>query len=161
MENQQPRRRHFCRGDYAPKAFEFARKYTPNNAKLYINEYNLETSDRKRQALIDFVKYIDENGGHVDGIGTQMHVQKNISKEQVDKMFKELAATRKLIRITELDVALSTEAKTLADYELQGEVYYMILTSYFENVPENQQGGITIWSLTDAPEEHEYRLNGD
>ncbi len=147
--------------EYAAKAFEFARKYSPNNADLYVNDYNLETSDRKRAALIEFVKYIDANGGHVDGIGTQMHVHKSITKEQVDKMFKELAATGKKVRITELDVALGTEAKTLADYELQGEVYYMILTSYFENVPEAQQGGITIWSLTDAPEEHEYWLKGD
>ena len=147
--------------EYAPKAFEFARKYSTNNADLYVNEYNLETSDRKRAALIEFVKYIDANGGHVDGIGTQMHVQKNITKEQVDKMFKELATTGKKVRITELDVALGTEAKTLTDYELQGEVFHMILTSYFENVPEAQQGGITIWSLTDAPEEHEYWLKGD
>ena len=147
--------------DYAVKAFQYARQYMKNDAKLYVNDYNLETSDRKRAKLIEFVKYIDDNGGKVDGIGTQMHVQKSITKEQVDKMFKELAATGKLIRITELDVALGTEAKTLADYELQGEVYHMILTSYFENVPEPQQGGITIWSLTDAPEEHEYWLNGD
>lgn len=147
--------------EYAAKAFEYARKYSPNNAKLYVNDYNLETSDRKRAKLIDFVKFIDANGGKVDGIGTQMHVSKSITKEQVDKMFKELAATGKLVRITELDVALGTEAKTLEDYELQGEIYYMILTSYFENVPEAQQGGITIWSLTDAPEEHEYWLKGD
>ena len=147
--------------DYAVKAFQYARQYSPNNADLYVNEYNLETSDSKRAKLIEFVKYIDEHGAKVDGIGTQMHVQKTITKEQVDKMFKELAATGKKVRITELDVALGTEAKTLADYELQGEVYYMILTSYFENVPEAQQGGVTIWSLTDSPDEHEYWLKGD
>ena len=147
--------------EYAVKAFQYARQYMTNNADLYVNEYNLETSDRKRAALIEFVKYIDDNGGQVDGIGTQMHVQKTITKEQVDKMFKELAATGKKVRITELDVALGTEAKTLADYELQGEVYHMILTSYFENVPESQQGGITMWTLTDNADEHEYWLTGD
>ncbi|MCI9285224.1 MAG: hypothetical protein HFJ91_05435 [Muribaculaceae bacterium] len=152
---------YYCGMDYAVKAFQFARQYSPNNAKLYVNDYNLETSPSKLAKLIEFVKYIDEHGGQVDGIGTQMHVQKSITREQVDAMFQTMAKTGKLVRITELDVALGTEAKTAADYELQGEVYNMILTSYFENVPEAQQGGITIWSLTDAPEEHEYWLKGD
>ncbi len=37
----------------------------------------------------------------------------------------------------------------------------MILSSYFENVPEAQQSAVTIWTLSDNKKEHEYWLKGD
>lgn len=152
---------YFIGKDYAAKAFEYAAKYNPNGAKLFVNDYNLETNPNKLAELIKFVEYIDANGGHVDGIGTQMHVQKSITKEQVDAMFKTLAATGKLIRITELDVAMSLSKLSAADQQTQADVYKMILDSYFENIPAEQQSGVTIWGLSDKEDEHEYWLKGD
>lgn len=151
--------------EYASKAFEYARQYCGPDAKLFVNDYNLETSPGKLQALIDFAKYIDENnstgGPLVDGIGTQMHVQASITKEQVDAMFKVMAATGKLVRVTELDVAVGTANPTAEQLLQQAQAYKMIFESYKENVPEAQQSGITIWTLSDNPAEHEYWLNGD
>lgn len=152
--------------DYAVKAFQYARKYADEignpDMKLYVNDYNLETSPAKLAKLIEFVNYIDNNGAHVDGIGTQMHVSgTSITKEQVDEMMKTLASTGKYIRITELDVAMGTANPSLEQQQQQADVYQMILESYFENIPEAQQHGITIWSLTDNAKEHEYWLNGD
>lgn len=151
--------------DYAVKAFQYARKYADQvnpEMKLFVNDYNLEVSPNKLAKLIEFVNYIDNNGSHVDGIGTQMHVNGNsITKEQVDEMMKTLASTGKLIRITELDVAMGTASPSLEQQQQQSDVYKMILTSFFENIPEAQQHGITIWSLTDNAKEHEYWLNGD
>lgn len=143
--------------EYAIKAFEFARKYAPN-AQLYVNEYNLETSTAKLAELINFVNYIDENGSvKVDGIGTQMHVDgTTITKDQVDLMFQTLAATGKLIRISELDVRIGTTSPTEDDLQTQSDVYQMIIESYKENIPEAQQGGITLWTLSDAADEHTY-----
>ncbi len=37
----------------------------------------------------------------------------------------------------------------------------MIISSYFENVPEAQQSAVTIWTLSDNKKEHEYWLTGD
>lgn len=147
--------------EYAVKAFEFARKYCPSGSKLFVNDYGLEGSPKKLEALIGFVKYIDDNGQKVDGIGTQMHVQASITKEQVDAMFKVMAATGKLVRVTELDVAVGTTNPTAEQLLQQAEAYKMIFESYKENVPEAQQSGITIWTLSDNPAEHEYWLNGD
>ncbi|MCM1355498.1 MAG: endo-1,4-beta-xylanase [Staphylococcus sp.] len=152
---------YYCGMDYAVKAFEYAAKYSPNGAKLFVNEYNLETSPSKLAKLIEFVNYIDNHGAHVDGIGTQMHVQKSITKEQVDAMFQTLAATGKLIRITELDVALGTASPSAEEQQNQANIYQMILTSYFENIPEAQQSAITIWGLSDNAKEHEYWLKDD
>ncbi len=148
--------------EYAVKAFEYARKYAPADTKLYVNDYNLETNPSKLAALIDFVKYIEDNGQVVDGIGTQMHVQAaSITRAQIDAMFKTMAATGKLVRVTELDVALGTSSPSAEQLETQANVYQMIFESYKENVPEAQQSGITIWTLSDNAAEHEYWLSGD
>ena len=152
---------YYCGMDYAVKAFEYAAKYNTNGSKLFVNEYNLETNPSKLAKLIEFVEYIDNNGAHVDGIGTQMHVSSSISKEQVDAMFKTLAATGKLIRITELDITVGTKTPSADQLQKQADCYQMILTSYFENIPEAQQSAITIWGLSDNEKEHEYWLKDD
>lgn len=147
--------------EYATKAFEYARKYCSTGTKLYVNDYNLESSPNKLVALIDFVQYIEDNGQEVDGIGTQMHVSSSITKDQVDAMFKTMAATGKLIRVTELDVQVGTTTPSAEQLATQAEVYQMIFDSYRINVPQAQQSGITIWTLTDSKKEHEYWLPND
>lgn len=161
--------------DYPVKAFQLARKYLPAETKLFVNDYNLETSPNKLDALIKFVKDIDEKNGTpiVDGIGTQMHVslscsddaEKNaaniaVLKEKVDAMFKTMAATGKLVRVTELDLSLGTSSPSSNQYKAQSDAYRMIMESYKANVPAAQQSGITIWSLSDNEAEHEYWLKG-
>lgn len=130
----------------------------------------------------DDVTYYDEapeeteaNGSPiVDGIGTQMHVSirptddaaKNAEviadlKAKVDAQFKTMAATGKLVRVTELDVALGTSSPSSAQYQAQADAYRVIAESYYANVPAEQQSGITIWSLSDNEDEHEYWLKGE
>jgi GH35 family endo-1,4-beta-xylanase len=153
---------YFIGKDYGAKAFEYARKYAPSSdVKLFVNDYNLETSPAKLAALIDFINYIDANGGHVDGIGTQMHVSSSITKDEVDAMFKTMAATGKLVRITELDVSVGTTSPSTAQAAAQAAAYQMIIESYFENVPEAQQSAITLWTLSDNAKEHLYWLKDD
>lgn len=163
--------------DYAVRAFQYARKYLPAETKLFVNDYNLEVSPGKLSALINFINDIDKANGTpiVDGIGSQVHfdlkaatddVATNDSiikvlKGRVDQMFKTMAATGKLIRVTELDVALGTSSPSAAQYKCQSDCYKMIFESYKENVPEAQQSGITIWGLSDNADEHEYWLKGD
>lgn len=147
--------------DYGAKAFEFARKYAPTGTKLFVNDYNLETNPSKLNSLIEFVNYIDENNATgqplVDGIGTQMHViASSITREQVDAMFKTMAATGKLVRVTELDVRIETKSPSAEQLATQADIYQMVFDSYRENVPEAQQSGITIWSLSDNAAEHTY-----
>ena len=161
--------------DYPVKAFQLARKYLPADTKLFVNDYNLETSPKKLEALIKFAKEIDEKNGSpiVDGIGTQMHVTLNCSddaeknaasiaelKTKVDAMFQTMAATGKLIRVTELDLSLGTGTPSSNQYKAQSDAYRMIVESYKTNVPEAQQSGITVWSLSDNEAEHEYWLKG-
>ena len=155
--------------EYATKAFEYARKYCRPETKLFVNDYNLEVSPAKLDALINFVKYIDEhnetNAPIVDGIGTQMHaVAADLTREKIDEMFKKLAATGKIIRITELDVRHTYEPTANPSAEQlmkQADVYRWIIESYKENVPATQQSGFTIWSLSDHTDEHTGWFTGD
>ena len=150
--------------DYAVQAFKLARQYAPADMKLYVNDYNLETNPSKLAKLIEFVNYIDQNGGQtlVDGIATQMHVDmNNLTREQVDQMFQTMAATGKMVRVSELDVKVGTATPTADDLQKQSDVYQMIIESYKENVPEAQRGGFVIWGVSDAADEHEYWIPND
>jgi GH35 family endo-1,4-beta-xylanase len=148
--------------DYAVKAFKWAREYSANKDELlFINDYNLEYNLDKCRGLIDYVKYIDSHGARVDGIGTQMHIDINADKEKITEMFKLLAATGKLIKISELDIGLGTgitsDNATPQQYEEQEEMYNYVIKEYFKLIPKNQQYGITLWSPLDSPEGSSWR----
>ncbi len=149
--------------DYAITAFNLARQYG-NGAtdKLFINDYNLETNEAKLAGLITYVNYIESKGATVDGIGTQMHLSLSgksdaditALKGQIDKMFQTLAATGKLIKVSELDVALGTASPTDVQYDAQSDIYQYVVDSYKKYIPQAQQYGITIWGVSDNAAEH-------
>ncbi|MDR0834457.1 MAG: endo-1,4-beta-xylanase [Candidatus Symbiothrix sp.] len=147
--------------DYAVTAFKAARAADANSAELFINEYNLESSNNKLEGLINYVQYIEGQGASIDGIGTQMHMDiKYTTKDGIDNMFKKLAATGKLIKISEMDIKAG-ESPTAEDYAAQAELYRYAIESFIKNVPEPQRYGATVWSISDNDKEHEYWLKGD
>ncbi len=156
--------------DYAVTAFKLARQYGNGDSdKLFINDYNLEVSEAKLAGLIDYVTYIESKGAKVDGIGTQMHLSlsgKDANgianlKQQIDKMFQTLAASGKLIKVSELDIALGTASPTDTQFADQAEMYRYVIESYKKYIPQAQQYGITIWGVSDDPAEHENWLPDD
>ena len=156
--------------DYAVTAFKLARQHGNGDSdKLFINDYNLEVSEAKLAGLIDYVTYIESKGAKVDGIGTQMHLSLSgkdakgivILKQQIDKMFQALAASGKLIKVSELDIALGTASPTDTQFADQAEMYRYVIESYKKYIPQAQQYGITIWGVSDDPAEHENWLPDD
>lgn len=138
--------------------------------KLFINDYNLESSwdyNKKLKSLIHWIGEWESDGvTKIDGIGTQMHVTVNMNAEKqkaqeaaVVNQFKLLAATGKLIKISELDMAIKdaedkvvkTVDATEEQLAAQKAYYNFIIKAYFENIPAAQRYGITQWSLTDSP----------
>jgi GH35 family endo-1,4-beta-xylanase len=139
--------------DFGVKAFTYAAEADPD-AKLFINDYNLEYSTAKLDSLIAYVAEIRGKGARVDGIGTQMHVNINTNKDAIDNHFKKLAATGLLVHVSELDIGVNTNnaasiAFTDALETTQAEMYNYIITSYMRNVPKPQRYGVTIWGLLD------------
>ena len=141
--------------DFAVKAFKLARQYGNATDKLFINDYNLESRIDKLDGLIEYVKYIEAQGGKVDGIGTQMHISLTTDKEKIAQMFQKLAASGKLIKISELDVRLGTNAPTVAQQASQSEMYQYVIDMYKKHIPVPQQYGITVWGVSDSVKEHE------
>jgi len=138
----------------ALKAFNYAHAADPN-ALLFINDYNLESNSVKLDSLIALVKEVQSKGGHVDGIGTQMHINLNTSTSGIDAMFVKLAATGLKVRISELDIALNTAQSasftpTSTQYAQQATLYHYVVNSFKTNVPKAQQYGITVWGVSDS-----------
>jgi endo-1,4-beta-xylanase len=139
--------------DFGVKAFSYAAAADPA-AKLFINDYNLEYSTAKLDSLIAYVAEIRARGAKVDGIGTQMHVNINTSKSQIDNHFVKLAATGLLVHVSELDIGVNTSnAPGLVFTETleiaQADMYNYIITSYMRHVPRPQRYGVTIWGVLD------------
>lgn len=93
----------------------------PSQLKLFINDYNLETwydGNQKLKSLIHWIKDVWEpRGAKIDGIGTQMHVtyilnptDQKAQEDAIVNMFQLMAATGKLIKISELDMGIAENA---------------------------------------------------
>lgn len=145
--------------DYAVTAFKLARQYGNAGDVHFINDYNLEYDLNKCRGLIAYVGYIESKGAKVDGIGTQMHIDINASKDRIAEMLRLLAATGKLIKISELDigVGVKTAQATAEHYKAQAEMYKYVIDKYFELVPAKQRYGITLWSPLDSPASSSWR----
>ncbi len=155
--------------DYVRFAVAKAREYGPEDIKLFINDYNLESdwdNNQKLKSLIAWIKRWEADGvTKIDGIGTQMHVsyysnpEIQASKEKhITEMFKLLAASGKLVRVSELDIEFKDEqgnnvvVEKMTDAQLRkvSDFYKWIIQQYIANVPAAQQYGFCIWTAVDA-----------
>lgn len=170
--------------DYVRVPIKYARQYfaenggNPDELKLFINDYNLESDwddNQKLKSLIQWIEQWESDGvTKIDGIGSQMHISyymnpetQKSKEEHVVKMLELMAATGKLVRITELDMGLvdengndvPTDQVTLEQHKLMSDYYKFIIRKYLEIVPVEQQFGITMWCQTDSPEGSGWRPN--
>lgn len=164
--------------DYVRTAVAAARKGfadaggNPEELKLFINDYNLETAyddNKKLKSLIHWIEEWEKDGiTKIDGIGSQMHVtcsmdpaKQKENEEAYVNMLKLMVASGKdkLVRISELDMGLEdmngnlvkTTDMTEEQHKAMRAYYEFIVKKYFEIVPENQQWGICQWCATDSP----------
>lgn len=163
--------------DYVRIVISKARQYfaeyggNPSDLKLFINDYNLESwwdGNKKLKSLIHWIEKWESDGvTKIDGIGTQMHVSyilneadQKAQEEAIVNMFKLMAETGKLVKISELDMGITerafadgikTENVTYEQKQKMAEFYQFIIQKYFEIIPVAQQYGITQWAATDSP----------
>lgn len=169
--------------DYVRILESRARKYfkeyggDPSKLKLFINDFNLESwwdDNKKVKSLVEWIRRWESDGvTKIDGIGTQMHVSyilneadQKAQEDAIVNMFKILAASGKLIKISELDMgivdkthgtAVKTENVTYEQQLKMAEFYQFIISKYFEIIPVEQQYGITQWCATDSPADSGWR----
>lgn len=161
------------------KARQYFQEYggNPSDLKLFINDYNLESwwdGNQKAKSLVHWIQTWESDGvTKIDGIGTQMHVSyilndadQKAQEESIVNMFKILAASGKLIKITELDMGIvenafgtgiKTEDVTFEQLQKMSDFYKFIISKYFEIIPAAQRYGITQWCATDSPVDSGWR----
>lgn len=167
---------------YVRTAVAAARKYfkefegDPAKLKLFINDYNLESDwddNKKLKSLIHWIgTWESDKVTKIDGIGTQMHISyfadpatQKSKEEHIVEMFKLMAASGKLVKITELDMGYvdgsgkSVKTANLTDeqHRAMAGFYTFIIKKYFEIIPAAQRYGITQWCMTDSPESSSWR----
>lgn len=171
--------------DYVRTAVAAARKGfadaggNPEELKLFINDYNLETAyddNKKLKSLIHWIEEWQKDGvTKIDGIGSQMHVsccmdpvEQKKREDAYVNMLNLMVSTGKLVRISELDMGLEVKKNEVKDgeypyvqvnttdmteeqHKAMRAYYEFIVKKYLEIVPENQQWGICQWCATDSP----------
>ena len=165
--------------EYVRQACRLARKYGPEDVKLFINDYNLESDwddNKKVKSLINWIKKWEADGvTKIDGIGTQMHIScyesesiLNNIKKHITTMFQLMANSGKLVRVSELDMGYvrgtnrwgassKTSELTEAEHKKMADFYEWIFKEYFRIIPPEQQWGICQWCGTDAPNNSGWR----
>lgn len=162
--------------DYVRTAVKAARESfaahngNPEDLKLFINDYNLESDwdgNGKLKSLIQWIKDWEADGvTKIDGIGSQMHIScygdaktQESKKNGIVNMLKLMAESGKLVRISELDMGyvdatgknVNTTEMTEAQHKEMRELYEFVVKKYLEIIPESQQWGICQWCPTDSP----------
>ena len=170
--------------DYVRIAVAAARKGfadaggNPEELKLFINDYNLETAyddNKKLKSLIHWIEEWEKDGvTKIDGIGSQMHVsccmdpvEQKKREDAYVNMLNLMVRTHKLVRISELDMGLEvpnvdknskdpyiqvkTTDMTEEQHKAMRAYYEFIVKKYLEIVPKEQQWGICQWCATDSP----------
>lgn len=170
--------------DYVRTAVAAARKGfadaggKPEELKLFINDYNLETAydqNKKLKSLIHWIEEWEKDGVTViDGIGSQMHVsccmdpvEQKKREDAYVNMLNLMVSTGRLVRISELDMGLEvpnldknskdpyiqvkTTDMTEEQHKAMRAYYEFIVKKYLEIVPKEQQWGICQWCATDSP----------
>lgn len=140
----------FIGKDYAVDAFKLARQHGNPDDILFISESGMESNLSKAEALIDYVSYIEENGGKVDGIAAKMVLNLNSNMQNVSELLRMLAATGKKIKISDLEIRLNDSQPSLVALITQGDMYKQVVDLYLSLIPMNQQYGISLAAPIDG-----------
>lgn len=128
-----------------------ARKNLPSTDFMY-NDDNLVDSN-KLPATFEIINRIQQyekshNIRLIDSIGTQMHINSNVKKQDIKNMFHQLQKLRLPIEITEFDLKMVDGKSQDLQTEIARQLKINDLYSIFQEEPNLR--GFTIWSKTDS-----------
>lgn len=126
-------------------AFRAARAADPA-AKLYINDYNTDSTGPKSTAMVNLVRRLKAAGVPIDGIGVQAHLIVGSVPGSFATNLAQFAALGVDVAITELDIRMTLPAS--ASLLARQADDYRTVTNACLAVPRCV--GITIWDLTDV-----------
>jgi hypothetical protein len=130
--------------DWIDVAFQTANAVDPA-AKLFYNDYNIENTNDKAEAVYIFIRDMVNRGVPIHGVGMQMHVQTNWypSAARLGELLDRYAALGLDVHITEADIKCIAPC----DPAKQGEVARTLLSTCLSR--PNCKAFLT-WGITDA-----------
>lgn len=132
-----------------------ARKNMPTTDFMY-NDDHL-TDPKKIAPTIELIKQVRENEKRlgvklIDSIGTQMHVDNDMTKEQMREMIINLSQFGLPIEITEFDIVITNGVEKLSEEQIE-TLRQAKINEIYECIDELREQynirGFTIWSKTD------------
>jgi len=136
----------------------------PAELKFFISETGLE-EDKKLESLNYWIKIWDANGAKIDGINAKLNLSysedpatQEANKATLDHLLTNLAATGKLIRLSNFDIkylnaaGASVTAKDITPAQRQSlaDYYAYVIRSYMSKIPNDKQAGICKGNLADT-----------
>jgi len=137
---------------YIEKAFRYAYE-ADTNVLLFYNEYNLESSHKKRKRVIDYLNDLRRKGVKIDGIGLQMHVNiKSPGEIHLSEALKNFTDNGYRIHLSEIDISINPKNRKIRNMEkLLGNQAEMLgeIAILYKQIPPQYQYGITFWGISD------------
>jgi endo-1,4-beta-xylanase len=130
--------------DYVAIALKAARAADPD-AKLYVNDYNVESAGPKMRALYGLVASLKRDGVPIDGVGLQSHFVAGRTPADFGAVVQKFASLGVDVAVTELDlrIRLPADDKALA---AQADDYASVVRACRETP---RCVGVTTWGITD------------
>jgi len=132
--------------EFIPMAFVTAAAADPS-AKLYYNDYNIETAGGKATATINIVKAMKARNIKIDGVGLQAHFvlgQTNLAAQT--SILNTYAALGVEVAYTELDLRFQSLPASQQGLQQQATEYAGVIGAC---LAVQACVGITIWDFTD------------
>ncbi|KIM40654.1 glycoside hydrolase family 10 protein [Hebeloma cylindrosporum] len=125
-------------------ALQAARAADPN-AKLYINDYNIEGTCAKSAAMANLVKSLKAQDVPIDGVGIQAHLIVGQVPSTMQENIEQFTALGVEVAITELDIRMTLPV-TDALLQQQKKDYQTVIAAC-----KAVSGcvGVTVWDYTD------------
>ena len=129
---------------YVAIALRAARAADPD-ARLYVNEYGVETAGPKMQALFDFVASLKRDGVPIDGVGLQSHFVAGEAPTDLGAVMARFASLGVDVAVTELDlrIRLPVDKQSL---RAQADNYASVVRACRST---SRCVGVTTWGITD------------
>ncbi len=149
--------------DYMLQAFHIAHEADPN-ARLVINDYNLERNPKKRATFMRLVDRLLSRGAPIGAIGNQSHVDIDLPDGASRAAMRDLASFGLPIHVSELDVSFGRKRldfRSLTEKRALQARRMAEVAEAFAELPPAQHFAFTFWGVRDKDSWLERPPNGD
>ncbi|KAJ3033792.1 hypothetical protein HDV00_005833 [Rhizophlyctis rosea] len=128
--------------DFVPIAFNAARAADPD-AKLFINDYNIDGKGPESTAMYNLVQKLKAQGVPIDGIGSQAHLIVGTVPSSFQDNLQTFASLDVDVAITEMDIRTATPITP--EKSQQQMLDYQQTVGACVNTPRCGQGDALLW----------------